>query len=173
MRQRSLKMFTYMVFKTPFGYMGAAKTLLGMHTVILPKRGANEVAKILRERLGQDSIEDRSSFSSFFDRTSDYFSGNNVSFDDPIDSEGASDFERRVWSATALIPWGQVRSYEWVARSIGQPGACRAVGRALSRNRLPIIIPCHRVTMKDGGVGGFAYGPAMKRFLLKIEGSAL
>ncbi len=160
-----------MVFKTPFGHMGAARTRLGMHTVILPKRRADEVEGILKERLGQDIIEDGSSFSSFYSKTSEYFSGKNVSFDDLIDVEGASDFEKRVWSMAAAIPWGQVRSYDWVARSIGQPGAYRAVGRALACNRLPIIIPCHRVTKKDGDIGGFADGPQMKSLLLKIEGS--
>jgi methylated-DNA-[protein]-cysteine S-methyltransferase len=173
MRQRSLKTFTYTVFKTPLGYMGAAKTRLGTHTVILPRKRKNEVMKILMDRLGQDCIEDGSGFISFYREISDYFSGKNVSFGGSIDGEGTSDFERRVWSAAASIPWGQVRSYEWVARSIGRPGACRAVGRALSRNRLPIIIPCHRVTKKDGGLGGFADGPAMKISLLKIEGRAI
>ena len=68
---------------------------------------------------------------------------------------------------------GEVRSYGWVAKSIGNGRARRAVGRALSRNRIPIVIPCHRVVRKDGDIGGFSSGVPMKRVLLKIEGHVL
>ena len=72
-----------------------------------------------------------------------------------------------------MIPRGQVRSYEWIARTIGHPRAARAVGTALSRNKLPIMIPCHRVIRKNGELGGFAYGVSMKRKLLELEGVRL
>jgi O-6-methylguanine DNA methyltransferase len=163
-------MFTYTVFKTPFGFMGAAKTAFGMHTVVLPKKSAKEVLKVIIGSLGRGCVEDGSSFSSFKKNIIEYFSGKPLRFNDPVDFDGASDFEKRVWSSAADIPWGQFSSYGHIARSISRPDACRAVGMALSRNRLPIIIPCHRVMMKDGGLGGFADGPRMKRLLLKIEG---
>jgi O-6-methylguanine DNA methyltransferase len=170
MRQQGPKMFTYTVFKTPLGFMGAAKTVFGMHMVVLPKKNTKEVVKVILGNLGRECVEDGSGFSSFKKNIIEYFSGKPLRFNDPVDFDGASDFEKRVWSAAAEIPWGQSRSYDRIARSIGRPDACRAVGRALSRNRLPIIIPCHRVMMKDGGLGGFADGPRMKRSLLKIEG---
>lgn len=173
MQEQLLKAYTYTVFKTPLGYMGAARTLLGMHTVILPKKHANEVVEILRGRFGDNSVEDESSFSTFYGKALNYFSGKIVRFDELIDVEGATNFEKRVWLVTATIPWGQVRSYNWIAELIGQPFSWRAVGQALSHNRLPIIIPCHRVTMKNGDIGGFVEGPAMKRLLLKIEGRML
>jgi methylated-DNA-[protein]-cysteine S-methyltransferase len=171
MRQQRSKMFTYTVFKTPFGFMGAAKTLLGMHTVVLPRKSAKDVVKVIKGSIGQECFEDGSGFSSFQKRISAFFSGKPVCFHDAVDLDGASDFEKRVWSAAAEVPWGQFRSYGWIARSIGRPGAGRAVGKALSRNRLPILIPCHRVIRKDGGLGGFADGLQMKRALLRIEGS--
>ena len=71
------------------------------------------------------------------------------------------------------IPYGQVRSYKWVAEKIGKPSACRAVGHALAANPLPLIIPCHRVIRSDGGPGGFGGGSTnvkTKLMLLSLEG---
>jgi len=77
-----------------------------------------------------------------------------------------------VWQATRLIPYGETRSYLWVAVQIGKPGAARAVGQALGRNPLPVIVPCHRVIAADGGLGGFTGGLEMKRRLLELETTA-
>lgn len=82
---------------------------------------------------------------------------------------GYSSFERRVWKVTSTIPAGQTRTYQWVARRIGNPHATRAVGRALSRNPLPIVIPCHRVIRKDGTLGDYSLGKRKKEVLLKKE----
>jgi O-6-methylguanine DNA methyltransferase len=90
-----------------------------------------------------------------------------------IDSLDATDFQKKVWRAALSIPRGETRSYAWIARRIGRPKAYRAVGNALNRNPLAPAVPCHRVTRKDGGIGGFARGIAMKRLLLKIEGRVL
>ena len=73
---------------------------------------------------------------------------------------------------TRLIPYGETRSYLWVAKQIGRPGAVRVVGQALGRNPLAIIVPCHRVIASDGGFGGFGGGVEMKRHLLWLEASA-
>lgn len=168
-----IKAYTYAIIKTPLGYVGAARTLLGIHTVILPKKTPNEVLIIIKEKFKDEAIEDEASFSVFYGNLLNYFRGQNIRFDELIDVADATSFEKRVWLVTATIPWGQVRSYDWVAGSIGQPQSWRAVGQALSRNRIPIVIPCHRVVMKDGDIGGFIEGPAMKRLLLKVEGRVL
>lgn len=97
-----------------------------------------------------------------------YYLGQVVAFNDNFDLPLSTNFERRVWSATSLIPYGEVRSYSWIAAQIGAPRAARAVGNALGRNPLPIIIPCHRVVAKNG-LGGFAGGLRIKRRLLKLE----
>ena len=78
-------------------------------------------------------------------------------------------FSKKVWAQTRLIPYGEVRSYKWVAERIGSKGF-RAVGKALGNNPFPIIIPCHRVIKEDGELGGFSSGLGIKRKLLKIEG---
>ena len=94
-----------------------------------------------------------------------------VSFNDELDLSGATTFQRRVWRVTGLIPYGETRSYAWVAEQVGKPKAVRAVGQALAQNPLPIIIPCHRVIRKNGKLGGFGGGIEMKKTLLKLEAS--
>ena len=78
-------------------------------------------------------------------------------------------FQRQVYRAICRIPKGQTRSYQWIARWIGRPKAVRAVGNALNRNPFAPWIPCHRVIRADGGLGGFAQGPAKKREMLSRE----
>lgn len=81
------------------------------------------------------------------------------------------DFQRAVLVKTLEIPPGEVRSYAWVARELGRPKAVRAVGNALARNPVPILIPCHRVVRSDGRVGDYgAGGPQAKRAILAAEG---
>ncbi|MFA6321443.1 MAG: MGMT family protein [Candidatus Omnitrophota bacterium] len=81
-----------------------------------------------------------------------------------------SDFEKSVYTAVLKIPSGRVRSYKWVAETIGRPGAARAIGNALNKNPYPVVVPCHRVIKSDGSIGGFAIGLKAKRRLLTKEG---
>lgn len=78
-------------------------------------------------------------------------------------------FQQEVWKACALIPYGETRSYSDIAKMIGNPKAVRAVGTALSKNPIPLIIPCHRVLRSDGQLGGFAGGLDVKQALLDLE----
>ena len=102
-----------------------------------------------------------------------YFAGRRRSFTAPCDLGGLPPFTRAVLRITAGIPYGEVRSYRWVAERLGKPKAMRAVGNALARNPIPIIIPCHRVVRSDGALGGFALGLNWKRKLLDLETSHL
>ena len=88
-----------------------------------------------------------------------------------FDLRGVSDFERDVLRKTAEIPRGEVRPYAWVAGEIGRPAAVRAVGGALNRNPVPVLIPCHRVVGSDGRLTGYAWGVPYKRTLLAAEGA--
>jgi methylated-DNA-[protein]-cysteine S-methyltransferase len=90
----------------------------------------------------------------------------------PVNAEGSA-FERDVWQAARRIPCGEVRSYGDIAREIGAPGAAQAVGLALGRNPVPILVPCHRVLASDGRTGGFSApgGVATKFRILEIEGA--
>ncbi len=81
-----------------------------------------------------------------------------------------TDFQWKVLKVTLTIPFGQTRSYKWVAEQMGNPKAVRAVGQALRRNPYPIMIPCHRVVKEDGSLGGYAGGPSKRKAeLLAME----
>ncbi|MFL6846203.1 MAG: methylated-DNA--[protein]-cysteine S-methyltransferase [Allosphingosinicella sp.] len=99
--------------------------------------------------------------------------GEKADLDDiPLDLRG-SELELAVWEAARRIPCGEVRSYGEIAREIGRPKAAQAVGVALGRNPVPIIVPCHRVLAADGKAGGFSApgGVATKFKILEIEGA--
>ncbi len=88
----------------------------------------------------------------------------------PVDLSALSPFERDVLTALRRIPRGEVRPYAWLAREVGHPRAVRAVGNALARNPVPLILPCHRVVPTTGGVGNYRFGSAVKRAVLEREG---
>lgn len=88
----------------------------------------------------------------------------------PVDLSSIGEFQRKVLEKCSEIPPGEIRPYGWIAREIGSPGAVRAVGTALGRNPIPVLIPCHRVVRTDGRIGNYAYGSPMKRSLLEHEG---
>jgi O-6-methylguanine DNA methyltransferase len=87
------------------------------------------------------------------------------------DLRGTTEFERAVLAKAQEIPRGQVRPYSWVAGELGRPAAVRAVGAALGRNPVPVLIPCHRVVGSDGRLTGYAWGVGYKRALLAAEGA--
>jgi O-6-methylguanine DNA methyltransferase len=88
----------------------------------------------------------------------------------PVDLRDCSPFERRVLSKAAEIGRGNARPYAWVARELGAPDATRAVGNALGRNPVPLLVPCHRIIRADSSVGGYVFGSEAKRALLEHEG---
>lgn len=98
----------------------------------------------------------------------EYFAGGRQVFDLPLVLRG-SGFQERVWRALLTIPYGATCSYRQLAERIGQPDATRAVGSANGRNRIGILIPCHRVVNADGRLGGYAGGVDRKRHLLELE----
>ena len=98
-----------------------------------------------------------------------YFNGYKATFANKLDLSAATSFQREVWEKTRLIPYGETRSYTWVAEQIKRPMAVRAVGQALARNPLPVIVPCHRVLAHNGTLGGFTGGVEQKRQLLYLE----
>jgi methylated-DNA-[protein]-cysteine S-methyltransferase len=102
----------------------------------------------------------------------EYFAGHRSSFDLPLDLQGGTAFQRSVWDALLAIPRGGTTSYGTLSRSIGQPAAMRAVGAAVGRNPLSIVVPCHRVVGADGSLTGYAGGLERKTALLRLEGAA-
>ena len=98
----------------------------------------------------------------------EYLRGERREFDLPLAPKGTG-FQRKVWEALRTIPYGQTRSYAEIAAQVGSPRACRAVGMANHRNPISILIPCHRVVGKNGGLTGYAGGLERKEILLKLE----
>lgn len=98
----------------------------------------------------------------------EYFRGDRKTFALELDFRGA-DFQKRVWQELLAIPYGETRSYGDIAKKLGNPKACRAVGAANGKNPISIIAPCHRVVGSSGKLTGFAGGLEAKAFLLKLE----
>ncbi len=99
-----------------------------------------------------------------------YFRGELRKFTYPICFLEGTPFQKKVWECLLQIPYGEVKSYAWVAKRIRQPKAMRAVGNSNGKNKIPIVIPCHRVIHASGHLGGYSGGQAIKKALLKIEG---
>ncbi len=102
----------------------------------------------------------------------EYFHGQRRNFSLPLWQAGTV-FQQRVWRALQQIPYGKVVSYQELARWIDRPKAVRAVGQANRKNKIPILVPCHRVIYRNGEVGGYAAGLEIKRRLLALEGVRL
>ena len=102
----------------------------------------------------------------------EYFAGERKQFDVRLALRGTP-FQLEVWNTLLRIPYGETRTYADIARAIGRPTATRAVGAANGANPIPIIIPCHRVIGKDGGLTGFGGGIGVKRRLLDLECGSL
>ncbi len=106
---------------------------------------------------------------SFLKELKDYFKGEDKGFSQKIKFLKGTDFEKKVWVYLKGIPYGETRTYKWLAEKIGNPLATRAIGRALSKNPVPIVLPCHRVIESDGSIGGFSSGINIKVRLLEKE----
>ena len=101
-----------------------------------------------------------------------YFAGATTSFELPLELHGTS-FQRGVWQALLQIDAGRTRSYTEIAQQVGSPRAARAVGAAIAKNPLSVIVPCHRVIGRSGALTGYAGGMQRKRALLALEGVAV
>lgn len=99
-----------------------------------------------------------------------YLLGKRPSFSMPLALDQGTPFDKAVWKTLAKIPYGQTRSYQWIALKIGNPLASRATGGACGRNPLPIVIPCHRIISSSGKIGGYSGGLHLKRRFLRLEG---
>jgi len=160
----------YTTFNTSKGWIGILDSSKGLLGTTLPQRSAQAARQLLGDRVNY-ATHSPHRFEDLMKRLRVYFSGHQVTFPDELNLSGATPFQRKVWEITRLIPYGKTRSYLWVAEQIKQPGAAQAVGQALGKNPLPIIIPCHRVVASDGKLGGYSGGVEMKQHLLYLEAS--
>jgi methylated-DNA-[protein]-cysteine S-methyltransferase len=164
----------YHLFGTALGAVGVAWSGRGLLRLQLPEatRGATE--RRLRGRLvGATAAEPPAPIRRAMAAIERYLGGERVDFAAvELDLAGVSDFHRQIYDAARRISWGETTTYGMLARKTGFPDAARAVGQAMGRNPIPIIIPCHRVLASGGKAGGFsAFGGAeTKQRLLALEG---
>jgi methylated-DNA-[protein]-cysteine S-methyltransferase len=150
----------YRTFDSPIGPL----TLAGRGTTLTHLRmvdqthGPNRADWVRDDRILPDVV----------DQLEAYFTGELIEFDLQLDL-GGSEFQRRVWNALLTIPYGETRSYGYIANQIGANGAARAVGLANGRNPIAIVVPCHRVIGSAGSLTGYGGGLDRKRTLLQME----
>jgi methylated-DNA-[protein]-cysteine S-methyltransferase len=183
--QKMQKSLRYAIFETKWGYFGLAGTKNALCRTCLPLADPDEVVSQLSKYLSLTSRagngkhpaprfeSDKDLFKPLQQQIIAYFEGAYVSFNSemPITLDSLSPFARSVLTACRSVEFGQVTTYSGLASKLGRAGAARAVGNALAKNPLPLIIPCHRVVRNDGKIGGFSAigGTDLKARLLKHE----
>ena len=153
------------IVETPVGAVTIVGGAAGIQGVFYDEHDPAPV----RERFGD---RDDAALHDAATQLREYFAGDRTAFDLALDPVGTP-FQLRVWDALREIPYGETRTYGWIAAAIGQPTAVRAVGLANSRNPLSIVVPCHRVVGSTGRLTGYAGGLACKRSLLDLEQGSL
>lgn len=134
-------------------------------------KGVKELQFVDPKHLSPSSKNEDSIRKYIVDWLEKYFDGNDKPFLlEYLDFSEATPFQKKVWRQLQKIPFGGVKSYQWVAEKIGVPKGPRAVGQANSRNPYPLLIPCHRVISADGSLGGYSSGLTLKKKLLVHEG---
>jgi len=163
----------FALFDTPIGRCGIAWSERGVAGVQLPEtRDAETRARLARRFPTAGEKPPPVDVEQAIDGIVDLLSGGASDLSGVVlDLGGVPVFERRVYQVLRTIPPGEAVSYGEIAARVGDPGAARAVGRALGRNPVPILVPCHRVVAADGGLGGFSAsgGVTTKARLLRIE----
>jgi methylated-DNA-[protein]-cysteine S-methyltransferase len=176
------KAIKYTIFNTNWGYFGLAGTKYALCGTCLPLREPENVESHLLKNLSliyrESSIElDKTFLRALQEQITAYFDGIcvNFSLDIPIVLDGFSSFCSSVLNACRDIKFGQTITYGRLAKKSGRPTASRAVGNALGKNPLPLIIPCHRIIRNDGKLGGFSApgGITFKKKMLDLECQAL
>ncbi len=160
------------VFPTAWGWMGISETTQGIDTIVMPNisRHAAQTefrAGVIPQINTQSSLRLRVAQG----QLTKYLSGQRILFCLLLDLSRGTSFQQKVWRILQRIPYGALRSYQWVAIRVGGRQYARAVGNAVGANPLPILIPCHRVVAHDGTLGGFTGGLTRKRKLLRLEGT--
>lgn len=133
------------------------------------KRTRAEFLSAAQKRMGTIPKENETQFQPWRDRLSRYFQGERITFDGPTLFSTGTLLQQSVWWILQEIPYGETRSYQWVASRLRMASGARVIGNACGRNPLPIIIPCHRVIRKNQTLGGYTGGIKIKQTLLEIE----
>jgi methylated-DNA-[protein]-cysteine S-methyltransferase len=162
---------SYAFEPSPVGDLLVAVTPRGLIRIAYNAHETADVAlEELARRISPRVVEAPAALDDVRRELDEYFEGKRTGFDIPIDWRLHGGFSRRVLKATWRIPFGKVLSYAEVAAKAGSPRAYRAAGNALGSNRMPIVVPCHRVLASGGKIGGYTGGLERKEYLLHLEG---
>lgn len=153
-------------FETPWGQVTITASEKGVTSIDLSSQD-----HAVRQQSAENNDEAASIVEEARAQLLAYIAGTRREFSFPIDCSSGTPFQRKVWRAITRIPYGRVRSYQWVAMRVGGKQYARAVGMALGANPVPIVVPCHRIISHDGSLGGFSCGLPLKRRLLSLEGT--
>ena len=156
-------------YDSPVGTLVLAATPEGLVTISY--RDTEEVIDRLAAKLSPRVVSYPRRLDGVRRQLDDYFAGHRQHFDVDLDWRLATPFQREVLSVVREVGFGEVTTYQDVARAIGRPTASRAAGGANARNPLPIVVPCHRVIGSDGSLTGYGGGVENKAYLLAMEGS--
>ncbi len=157
----------YTSFDSPLGTIFIASTPTGICAISLSVTEETFLTEIKIH--GMPERNDKL-FNNLTKDLENYFSGAKVDFSVyDLDISVGTQFQKRVWRKLSEIPYGETRSYKWLAEQVGSPNGFRAVGGANGKNPIPIIIPCHRVINSDGSLGGYSGGVWIKERLLRLE----
>jgi epoxyqueuosine reductase len=162
---------SYARVETEFGWVVVVRSEMGLRSVSLPQSTSAKALAMVNDLVG-GAREDAAGFGDLLLRLQRYFRGEVIEFPDALDYGKATGFQVDVWEATRGISYGQVGRYAEVAERIGRPRAYRAVGGALGRNPISIVVPCHRVVGAEG-LCGFGGGLDLKRRLLDLEANGV
>lgn len=165
---------SYCVWATAWGPMGALCGPKGLRRIVLPHYHFKDLGELLSFE-HPEATKDEGPFSQLIDLTRGYFNARRVSFEKiPCELPDEGSFTGKVHRAARAIPYGRTRSYSALAAMIARPDAARAVATAMSKNPLPLVVPCHRVIYADGRPGGFSApgGIKQKTRLLTLEAKA-
>lgn len=148
------------------------QTDLGMLYIVQEDDAIAEVGILQPNQIIPYETKETPLIQNAYQQLKEYFQGERQTFQLPLAPKGTP-FQQKVWSTLQTIPYGETWSYLQMAKAIGNPKACRAVGMANHRNPIGIIIPCHRVIGSNGDLVGYASGLDMKRYLLNLEKETL
>jgi methylated-DNA-[protein]-cysteine S-methyltransferase len=168
-RYVKLDLVEYTFFESSIGTISLASINKKMAALDIHSENLYEVKKHL-SALYPNGTESDQSFKTIKLLLDRYLKGEKVDFDVDIDISGESQFTQKVLRELRKISYGKVRSYLWIGKRLGHEMGARAVGQAVKRNPIPIIVPCHRVIREDGSLGGFSLGEEIKKRLLFLEG---
>ncbi len=158
-------------FHTRWGWIGVEASARGITRITLTLKARQQPARCKPSHAKAEGRDAARWLEQAQREIQHFLSGELDRFTCPVDLTDATSFQRAVWRTAAHIPYGRVRSYQWIAARLGKPQAARAVGNALGANPVPLVIPCHRVVAADASLGGFSCGFQWKRRLLELEGS--